>query len=653
MRPVAHRENLLRSETSAAAVNLAKAECDHGHPFSEENTYVYKGERACKACLRNNKSRWRQANRERENAQQRARRAARKVGVGALRALLVTALAAVAGGVAPAQVPDSLCRTLTRVDADSTTRVIVMRCPLPVVVPPAPTPTPIPVPVPTPSIAAHPITAGVAALAELPRAQPPAWSADPSCSITVTTDLQNAVNAARGGDDICLVAGTVYSLVTLTLPARADTGRVTIRTAHAPGWIAPGNRITRTAPMAVIQGTGQGVQSIVKFAPGSRGWRFLHVEIRPDPAKGPLAIPNALIEVAATNSLATLPRDIAFDRVYVHASPTQNTQRCADLSGIDVTFINSRAEECHGKGFESQAILLWGGAGPFLIANNTLEGSGENLMSGGLMPLIKGLTPADAWIHSNHFNTPLEWWKTFLANDPPGSPTGPTRWTKKNIFEIKNAERFLIEGNVFSGSWSDAQTGAALMIKAANNSVLIYDWATAAHITIRDNLIKHASSGIDIDGIEGCPGCNVIKNPGHHITVYGNALDSLAHGPYLLGNQRCYWVGNNVSDLTMDGDVCVGSGLQRAIVAGNKQPNATRWTMRNMSFPNTAYGIIGCSNTASPWTGTCFTDRDFSGNVIRGPQRTGYPSGIAFDPTATPDARLQRVRALTAKVVQP
>lgn len=50
---VPHRENVLRGE-GVAAINARKTHCKHGHPFSEENTYVvlHRRGRMCKECGR-------------------------------------------------------------------------------------------------------------------------------------------------------------------------------------------------------------------------------------------------------------------------------------------------------------------------------------------------------------------------------------------------------------------------------------------------------------------------------------------------------------------------------------------------------------------------------------------------------------------------
>lgn len=52
LNPCTARENNLRGN-SVAAVNARKVECDHGHPFSDMNTYIDPdGSRNCRTCNR-------------------------------------------------------------------------------------------------------------------------------------------------------------------------------------------------------------------------------------------------------------------------------------------------------------------------------------------------------------------------------------------------------------------------------------------------------------------------------------------------------------------------------------------------------------------------------------------------------------------------
>jgi hypothetical protein len=56
---VEHRENMLRGDT-IVALNSRKQACPRGHPFSPENTRVYRGRRHCRACARIHTRRWRE-----------------------------------------------------------------------------------------------------------------------------------------------------------------------------------------------------------------------------------------------------------------------------------------------------------------------------------------------------------------------------------------------------------------------------------------------------------------------------------------------------------------------------------------------------------------------------------------------------------------
>lgn len=65
LEPVDCRENLLRGNTTQAAINARKTHCPAGHPYDQANTYVKKdGARMCRECNRV---------RTRERARQRAR----------------------------------------------------------------------------------------------------------------------------------------------------------------------------------------------------------------------------------------------------------------------------------------------------------------------------------------------------------------------------------------------------------------------------------------------------------------------------------------------------------------------------------------------------------------------------------------------------
>lgn len=49
---VTPRENTMLSPNTLAAKNAAKDRCKHGHDYTPDNTYVWRGQRTCRACNR-------------------------------------------------------------------------------------------------------------------------------------------------------------------------------------------------------------------------------------------------------------------------------------------------------------------------------------------------------------------------------------------------------------------------------------------------------------------------------------------------------------------------------------------------------------------------------------------------------------------------
>ena len=58
LEPVTMKTNILRGN-GLAGQNARKTHCNHGHPFSKENTYITtRGERACRECGRRSFREW-------------------------------------------------------------------------------------------------------------------------------------------------------------------------------------------------------------------------------------------------------------------------------------------------------------------------------------------------------------------------------------------------------------------------------------------------------------------------------------------------------------------------------------------------------------------------------------------------------------------
>jgi hypothetical protein len=157
--------------------------------------------------------------------------------------------------------------------------------------------------------------------------------------------------------------------------------------------------------------------------------------------------------------------------------------------------IDSTIEEITSSDGEAKAIASWDAAGPLVIRNNFLSASGENIMIGGATPLVSGLTPSDIEFRHNHFFKPLKW------RDDPAYTSGANSVSTKNLFELKNAQRILIDGNVFENVWPGGQYGGALILTPRGGGATGSDpWTTVSDITITNNKFLNCADGIAISG---------------------------------------------------------------------------------------------------------------------------------------------------------
>jgi len=342
---------------------------------------------------------------------------------------------------------------------------------------------------------------GVAAiLPELPRSAP--TSAVPSASRVIPVaaggDLQSALDAAQPGDELRLASGATWT-GNFTIPSRpcsAVSGWITVRTDVDDSQLpATGTRITPTYASRLAKIVTNNTEAALRTTGSACGWRFLGLEIA---GTSPMSVVNyGFVKLGdggwaaggdVQTSLDKVPQDFIIDRVFLHGLSTTNSARCLALNSGRTAIINSWLSDCHAKGFDSQAIEGWNGPGPYLIENNFLAGAGENVMFGGADPGISGLSPSDITIRRNH-----------VYKDPSWKGV----WTVKNLFELKNARRVLVEGNVFENSWADAQSGMAIVIKSTTDSCGTgCMWEGTTDVTLRYNIVRNANRGLNVQAYD-------------------------------------------------------------------------------------------------------------------------------------------------------
>ncbi len=423
-------------------------------------------------------------------------------------------------------------------------------------------------------------------------------------------NLQAALNGAKRGDEISLEAGATFT-GNFTLPSKSGTPN--------DGWI-----ILRSEALAQLPAAGTRVNpanaglmaKIVTNSPApalatdirASGWWIAGVEMAIAPSFS--AVQFGIVRLgdgsAAQNDLSKVATDLVLDRVYIHAQPNQNTSRCIELNSARTIVRDSYLMDCHGKGFDSQAILGWNGPGPFRIENNMLGGVGENVMFGGADPQIRGLIPSDIVVRRNYIYSPVTWKGV---------------WTKKNLLEIKSVQRILIEGNVLDGSWADGQNGYAFVLKSVNQGGRC-TWCAARDITIRYNLVRNSGSGFGLSGKD--PG--VVSEHLGRLLIEQNVVENISVGAF-QGDGRLVSVMNDVQDLTIRHNTMTSTGAIKQFLEIGDPPGATNFVYDDNLATHGAYGLF--SSTKGVGEVALQNVRgavSFKRNALVGPQMAGYPN---------------------------
>jgi hypothetical protein len=304
-------------------------------------------------------------------------------------------------------------------------------------------------------------------------------------------NLQAALDAAQVGDVIMLQAGAVFR-GNFTLPRKAGSGWIVIRSAAPDADLPPpGTRITPAFAAVMPKLVTPNSVQVIQAAPGARGYRFIGIEFTLSPSVRSMR--QIVAFGGAQSRLADTPSDLILDRCYIHGHAASNVFRGVLLNSASSAVIDSHIAEIHVAGHDSQAILGYNGPGPFKIANNFLEAAGENIMFGGGDPRIPDLVPSDIEIRENHLFKPLRWRK--------GEPDFVgIQWTVKNLLELKNAQRVLVEGNLLENVWAESQGGAALVLTPRNGGRA--PWSVVQDVMFRNNVIRNAEGGFGGQSID-------------------------------------------------------------------------------------------------------------------------------------------------------
>jgi len=457
---------------------------------------------------------------------------------------------------------------------------------------------------------AEPLAPGRPELPRLKVETSPVAPAARALAVAAGGNLQSALDRARPGDVITLEAGATF-VGPFTLPRKEGDGWITIRTSAPETRLPPPDVRVDPSYAEVMPKLEARSRAVIVTAPGAHHYRFVGVEIRP---KARASLVN-LVELGAGEPTAELvPSHLIFDRCYLHGDAEKGTRRGIAMNSRHTAVVNSYLSDFKEAGADSQAIAGWGGAGPFKIENNYLEGAGENLMFGGGDPVIPNLVPSDIEIRGNHFAKPLRW----KVGDPAFERVP---WVVKNLLELKNARRVLVEGNLFEHNWAHAQAGFAIVFTVRNQDGGA-PWSAVQDVTFVSNIVRGAGAGINILGRDD----NHPSQPTERLLIANNLFDDIG-GPRWGGSGRLFQILDGVTNLTIEHNTAFQRG---PIIFAEGRPHAGFVYRNNVTAHNDA-GIAGTGTGVGNSTLTTFFPRAIvSRNVIVGGHALAYPPDNFF-----------------------
>ena len=359
----------------------------------------------------------------------------------------------------------------------------------------------------------------------------------------------------------------------------------------------------------------------ISTAAGAHNFRFAGIEITTTWAStNGTNYGLVYLEAPGGNkSLSQVPTDIVFDRCYIHGTPTGNIRRGILLNSARTAVVDSYLSDFHEIGADSQAIASWNGPGPFKIVNNYLEGSGENIMFGGADPAIPNLVPSDIEIRRNDLFKPLSW----MAGS---ASFAGIRWTVKNLLELKNAQRILIDGNVLENNWADAQNGYGVLFTPRNQDGTA-PWSVVRDVTFTNNIVRHSGGGVNAMGSDYLHP----SQPTQRILIQNNLFDDIRNNTW-NGTGTFLQVADGGSDIVVDHNTVLQSGNIITATYSSALVPASSFVFTNNIVSHNQFGVFGDYGVGIGMTAinAYFPGSSFSHNAIVGGLASNFPDRNYF-----------------------
>jgi hypothetical protein len=206
--------------------------------------------------------------------------------------------------------------------------------------------------------------------------------------------------------------------------------------------------------------------------------------------------------------------------------------------------------------------------------------------------------------------------------------TAGTVWQVKNLFELKNARRVLVEWNTFENNWLQAQVGYAILFTARNTGGSC-TWCAVDDVEFRYNIVRHSSAAVNVLGDGG----DTHSAPVRNIRIRHNLFYEINKTRW-GGNGFGFLIGEEPRDLIIDHNTIDHSGTTVLYAYGGTATDPRE--ILGMQFTNnlarhSTYGISAAGlSSGYPAISAYFPDGFITANLLAGGDPSRYPPGNFF-----------------------
>ncbi|MET0754202.1 MAG: FG-GAP-like repeat-containing protein, partial [Pyrinomonadaceae bacterium] len=482
---------------------------------------------------------------------------------------------------------------------------------------------------------------------------------------TSVSDLRTKYESLPLSGGRCILLAPGVYVGDLELIARNFTDYVTIGSnASMPNIL---NRITPGDSGLVTIRSSSNQTSVTPMIIKNGATKLRFIGIKFDPA---YASPNTsdvnsnyyvvqVGEAFTQNNVSENPTKIIFQHCVINPNDDVKVPHGILMDGYKISVISSWFGNIKTfGGQDSQAAVSFDGKGAHVYNNTFLEASSENILYGGVVPHINGLTSANIEIRRCYFSKRLSWrvYKRLGTNNicSSSNTTGEVcghEVNAKNLLETKNARRMYVEGTVFENHWDGyRQQLFAFVFKTATSPGSVGEfvpWAISEDIVFENSKAAHLYGGIthSVDNYDLAPFMGLKPS---NVKMKNVLFDDLSErwGIPGNGNGARFLQPNTVEDLQLEHTTMIDKDHTAGTAILFVTNNNFRFSITNSVFGLGGYGIIGGASgvgirSLNPGSGgsnnNCVRASDatwiFKRNVM---PFYGEDSSCFPEPTATP-----------------